>query len=76
MSHKWFREMKFELQRSGITVIDMEHGRKHMKVRITNGKVSGFITTAVSPSDWRAIRKVVHSAKLCLARQEEGARHG
>lgn len=75
MSLKWFREIKVELQRSGISVINMEQGRKHMKMRITDGKASSFIFVSVSPSDHRAIRKVLLSAKQTLAKSGENSVH-
>lgn len=75
MTLKWLRDIKTELQRSGISVIDMEQGRKHMRLRITNGRASALLFTSVSPSDVRAIKRVVLTAKQSLAKQEE-AGHG
>ena len=75
MGLKWFREVTRELKRSGITVISIEQGNKHAKVRVTNGRASGFVSISVSPSDWRMGKNIVRDARRVLAKNEEENAH-
>lgn len=66
MKIRWLNEMKDALSHHGIRVICCEQGKKHVRLTITDGKAQGYLFTAMSPSDHRAIKNLVRSAKHML----------
>lgn len=66
MKIRWLNEMRDALSRHGIRVISCEQGKKHVRLTITDGKAQGFLFTALSPSDHRAIKNLVKSARHML----------
>jgi hypothetical protein len=66
LERKSYRELIKVLGRHGIHVLNFEHGKKHGKMKITDGQATAIIITAKSPSDFRTLKNMVSDAKKTL----------
>jgi hypothetical protein len=63
-SRKQLRELKRLLEADGIAILSADRGRKHRKLRVSDGTREATVTVASTPSDWRALLN-----NLCIARR-------
>ena len=67
MERRWYKQIADALEADGITALGYENGKKHAKVKVTNGENTCFIVTSISPSDRRVLHNIVKSARTALA---------
>lgn len=63
---KMLKEVGVILATYGIKIIGNELGKKHRKLRVSNGTKSATIIVAVSPSDHRAYLNIAKDARMAL----------
>lgn len=63
---KMLKELGVILATYGIVIVGNEMGRKHRKLRVSNGLKTATVTVAVSPSDHRAYRNIAKDARNAL----------
>ena len=66
MERKSYRELIKALGANGIHVLNFEQGKKHGKMKITDGQATAIIITGKSPSDFRTLKNMVSDAKKTL----------
>lgn len=63
---KMLKEVSIMLATFGIKVVGDERGKKHRKLRVSNGIKNAMIVVAISPSDHRAYHNIVKAARNAL----------
>lgn len=59
------------LQDHGVTVLEFNEGRKHNKLRVTDGARFGLVICSDTCSDWRRAKNILSDAKRSLAQARD-----